>query len=525
MTTKKANLIHDPSSIYYLHPSEGPGNSLTKYVLRSDNYDVWAKAVSHALGGRGKAKFLTAAGVLKPTDEAELGAWESNHSIICSWICNSVDESIQRSIINHTVAYDLWNDLKKRYGGSNGPRMYQLKCELHNLRQKGQSVVAYYNQFITLWNQLYGCEDPTGGCVCPAAAVSLARVEREKTMDFLLGLDDEQYGHARSQIIGTEPIPDLDRAFYLVTQEERHRTIIRSRDDRTDGVAFAARQSPSSLWCSHCGRTNHNVETCFELIGFPEHYGRGGGRSGMQRGRGGRTSSGRGYQAGGRDNSSYSTGGRDSSGRGPARFGSASHCNNTTAAPSGGAHAVNTDSSSVLSDQMAKLMSLLESSSSQQYTEESPPSSSPSPPADFPTLPTLDTTLPAASDQPQPSTVVVSSTEAAGADPTADAPPLRHSSRVRQPPQRLSDYVCHTALVRNPVPFPPVASSVSGTRFPITNFVHYDRLHDRIANNCSVQHRGVAPIVSGYFSTSCGIGSLLQRHTPSLAALLLFFFP
>ncbi|VFQ62859.1 unnamed protein product [Cuscuta campestris] len=158
----------------------------------------------------------------------------------------------------------------------------------------------------------------------------------------------------------------------------------------------------------------------------------------MQRGRGGRTSSGRGYQAGG----------RDSSGRGPARFSSASHGNNTTAAPSGGAHAVNTYASSILSDQMAKLMSLLESSSSPQYTEESPSSSSPSPPADFPTLPTLDTTslatslpvstpsspqsrpsLPAASDQPQPSTVVVSSTEAAGADPTADAPPLRHSSR------------------------------------------------------------------------------------------------
>ncbi|VFQ95864.1 unnamed protein product [Cuscuta campestris] len=327
MTTKKANLIHDPSSIYYLHPSEGPSNSLTKYVLHSDNYDVWKKAVLHALGARGKAKFLTATGVPKPTDEAELGAWESNHSIICSWLCNSVDESIQQSIISHMIAYDLWNDLKKRYGGSNGPRMYQLKCELHNLRQK-------------------------------AAAVCHARVEREKTMDFLLGLDDEQYRHAHSQILGTEPIPDLDRAFYLVTQEERHRTIIRSRDDRTDGVAFADFTSSSSH-------------------------------------------------------------------------------------------------------------------------------SSPLPMADFPTLPTADPTLspssqpsasqptasPTATPSSQPGSgeqqaaVPVPSTEAAGAAPTAAAPPLRQSSRVRQPPHLLSDYVCHTALACPPAPLPPVASPVSASNY------------------------------------------------------------
>ncbi|VFQ61822.1 unnamed protein product [Cuscuta campestris] len=444
----KANLIHDPSSIYYLHPSKGPGNSLTKYVLRSDNYDVWEKVVLHALAGHGKAKFLTAAGVPKPTDEAELGAWESNHSIICSWLCNSVDESIQRSVINHTIAFDLWNDLKKRYGGSNGPRMYQLKCELHNLCQKDQSVVAYYNQFITLWNQLYGCEDPTGGCMCPAAVICHARVEREKTMDFLLGLDDEQYGHARSQILGTEPIPDLDQAFYLVTQEERHRTIIRSRDDRTDDVAFAVWRSPSNLSCSHCGRTNHTIDTCFELIGFPEHYGRGGGRSGMQRGRGGRTSGGRGYPSSGRDGS-----------RGPARpgstsysrlDGSVSHGSNPTAVP---------------------LLSQLESTSSSSHM--SPPST-----ADFPILPNSDpaqlpssqpsASQPAASpgaSQPgsgdQQPAVPVPSTEAARAAPTATAPHLRQSSRVRQPPQHLSDYVCHTALASSPVLFPPVASSVS----------------------------------------------------------------
>ncbi|VFQ67474.1 unnamed protein product [Cuscuta campestris] len=288
--TKRARLIHDPSSIYYLHPSEGPGNSLTKFLLKCDNFDIWEKAIRNALGGRGKSIFLSPVDVPKPVDENELSAWYANHQIICSWIFNSVDESIQPSIVSHTISSELWDDLRKRYSCSNGPRIYQLKSELTSLRQKGQSVVSYYNQFITLWKQLNGLSDPTDGCKCEAAVATRARIERDKTIDFLLGLDDEQFGNIRSQILGTEPVPDIDRAYYLISQEERHCGIIRARDDRTESVAFATRQDrrpPSSgrLLCSHCGRTNHNVDTCFELVGFPAHYGRGGGgRGGASRG-------------------------------------------------------------------------------------------------------------------------------------------------------------------------------------------------------------------------------------------------
>ncbi|VFQ83399.1 unnamed protein product [Cuscuta campestris] len=356
---KKTRLIHDPSSIYYLHPSEGPGNSLTKYLLKSDNFDIWEKAIRNALGGRGKSVFLSPGGIPKPTDEHELSAWSANNQIICSWIFNSVDESIQPSIVSHSVASVLWEDLKKRYGCSNGPRVYQLKSELNSLRQKGQTVVSYYNQFITLWNQLHGTSDPTNGCKCEAAALTRARIERDKTIDFLLGLDDEQFGPIRSQILGTEPVVDIDRAYFLVTQEERHRHIVRAHDDRTDSVAFVAktdrRPSPSGKpLCSHCGRTNHSVETCFEIIGFPPQYGRGGGNRGGST-RGGR---GAGLPAG--------RGGRGSGGilgSKPAQSGSGS-----AVVPAAAVHAASGDANSSLSDQMSRLMSMLEASASHTYS-------------------------------------------------------------------------------------------------------------------------------------------------------------
>lgn len=304
---KKVQLIHDASSIYYLHPSEAGGVPLTKYFLTGENYDVWEKAIINALEGRNKYGFITGE-FAKPSDEKspEFSAWKSNNSIICSWLFNSIDITIQPSIVSHKIAKEMWDDLKERYSISNGPRLNQLKSLYHSLRQKGMAVVAYYNKFKALWDELYGSEDITCGCTCAAAPKLRARAERDKTHDFLLGLDDDQYGPLRTQILSTDPFPNLGKAFSLVTQEERHKTIIRDRDDKTSMVSFAAQSSltpptskptsPSTynpVTCTYCGRTGHDYERCFQRIGYPNGLrGRGRGRPG--RGRGGSSSSGRG---------------------------------------------------------------------------------------------------------------------------------------------------------------------------------------------------------------------------------------
>lgn len=123
---KKLQLIHDASSMYYLHPSEGPSNSSTKYLLTGDNYDVWTKATINALDGRNKYGFVNG-DFVQPTEKSpEYFAWRSNNSNICSWIFNCVDISIQPSIVSHKIAVDLWIDLQERYSIVNSPRINQL---------------------------------------------------------------------------------------------------------------------------------------------------------------------------------------------------------------------------------------------------------------------------------------------------------------------------------------------------------------------------------------------------------------
>ncbi|GAA0139003.1 hypothetical protein LIER_00636 [Lithospermum erythrorhizon] len=191
--------IHDPSSIYYLHPSEGPGMSLTTYVLTGDNYDVWAKAIFSGLEGKNKLEFVNGQ-YPPPGDKAssEYVVWRANNSTICGWLFNSTDSNIQSSIASHNIVSEMWLDLKERYSIVNRPRIHQLKTEYHTLRQKGMNVTSFYNKFKSLWDELYGTEDVTCGCTCAAATHIRARVEVDKTHDFLMGLDDEQYGQIRT---------------------------------------------------------------------------------------------------------------------------------------------------------------------------------------------------------------------------------------------------------------------------------------------------------------------------------------
>ncbi|VFR00855.1 unnamed protein product [Cuscuta campestris] len=358
-------------------------------------------------------------------------------------------------------------------GGSNGLRIHQLKTEMQNLRQKGQSVEVYYNQFITLWNQLYGGRDPTRGCRCGAAVLLRDDVEKEKTHTFLLGLDDEQYGGIRSQILGTEPIPDINRAYSLITQEEHHHSIVRARNDRTDAMAFAVTRPPppppNTYQCTHCGKSGHTVDRCYMLIGFPN-----GGRGGRG-GRGGCGSTTRGKGRSGR-------GGRD--------------VQQGVQQPVGTAQAAGAGLDAQFDSGMASAASLTpDQPGHQQHTtipfadfldQTHVTAALPNPHADHitpteaqPTTAQPSTAQPSAE---QPLAIAEQPTVQTSLTPSVTppiAPTASRPQRVRRAPPCLSDYVCNIVHSDDSIIGTPGKSVRSGTRFPLTNFVNYDKFHDR----------------------------------------------
>ena len=80
--------------------------------------------------------------------------------------------------------------------------------------------------------------------------------------------------------------------------------------------------------------------------------------------------------------------------------------------------------------------------------------------------------------QPNSTTSTDHKTAAPPVDKDTGPQPARTLNRVRHPPGYLSEYVCQSATHVPPVTRPPITHR-SGTRFPITNYIRYEKLHDR----------------------------------------------
>lgn len=63
--------------------------------------------------------------------------------------------------------------------------------------------------------------------------------EEEKVHQFFMGLDEEGFGAVRSNVLSTEPMPNLNRTYAMMVQQERVRTITRGHVEGVAPTSFA----------------------------------------------------------------------------------------------------------------------------------------------------------------------------------------------------------------------------------------------------------------------------------------------
>ncbi|XP_075503971.1 uncharacterized protein LOC142541299 [Primulina tabacum] len=238
---------------------------------------------------RAKKKFNFIDGSVKtPSDDSvELEDRWTVNSMLVSWILNTIEPTLRSTITYMEAAKELWQDTKERFSVRNEPRIQQLKCELVECKKQDMSIMNYYANIKMIWEDLGNYEQyPTclsGGCKCNIEVDLDKRHEEERLYQFLMGLDDTTYETARSNILSTESLPNLYRAYAMFIQEERVRDITRGKEHRSEAMAFAI-QIPSHskgrvdgkekiVACSSCKRTGHDVGSFFELIGYSDWWG------------------------------------------------------------------------------------------------------------------------------------------------------------------------------------------------------------------------------------------------------------
>ncbi|XP_050913675.1 uncharacterized protein LOC127128420 [Lathyrus oleraceus] len=181
-------------------------------------------------------------------------------------------------------------------------------------RQGTLDVSNYFTHLKVLWDELETYRPiPSCSCAIPCSCGASESIRRYRDQDyvirFLKGLN-EKFTHSKSQIMMMNPLPDIDKTFSLVIQQEREMNhanpvVIPSIGNNEESIALSVSHDvqPNKFnsyrgkyqgttgsrgqnrVCTHCGRNNHTIDTCFIKHGYPpgfKHKSKGNGFSSQQ---------------------------------------------------------------------------------------------------------------------------------------------------------------------------------------------------------------------------------------------------
>ncbi|XP_073109025.1 uncharacterized protein [Elaeis guineensis] len=149
------NAAHDPTSPYFISPSENPENAFVTSLLKGPNYPAWRRAIITALRAKRKIRFVDGTLARSIDGSRDHFLWDTCNSMVMSWIYNSVVPKIYDSISFFESARDIWVDLEERYSQGNAPRIHELKIQIWSFRQgNDMTIAAYYAHLRGLWEEL-----------------------------------------------------------------------------------------------------------------------------------------------------------------------------------------------------------------------------------------------------------------------------------------------------------------------------------------------------------------------------------
>ncbi|XP_062016228.1 uncharacterized protein LOC133732661 isoform X2 [Rosa rugosa] len=140
-----------------------------------------------------------------------------------------------------------------------------------------------------MWQEL-DILDPLSLKCADYIAVATERTSKHRVYMFLAGLDPH-LDSVRSRVLNTKPLPKIEEAYSIVSAEaNRLKTMMsgpttegsammaKYKPPHTSGSKFAPDSGPSwrkpqgPMYCTHCKSTKHNIDSCYQLIGYPEWW-------------------------------------------------------------------------------------------------------------------------------------------------------------------------------------------------------------------------------------------------------------
>ncbi|GJV83787.1 retrovirus-related pol polyprotein from transposon TNT 1-94 [Tanacetum coccineum] len=207
----------------YIASSDHPGMVLTNTPFNGSNFHRWSRNVRMAFGAKLKLGFIDGSCVKPDVGDVELQRWIRCDYMVTCWILNSMVTELSDAFLYAQFASELWKEIAERDSNS-------------------------------------------------------------KLIQFLMKLNDE-YESVRSQILAMDPLPTVNKAYYIVQQIKKQKQVT---IHTFEPIAFFAnmnnkgkndgrKESKGNIidgkrYCTRCNQEGHTVDQCFEKIGYPDWY-------------------------------------------------------------------------------------------------------------------------------------------------------------------------------------------------------------------------------------------------------------
>lgn len=297
----------DPSNPYYVHPSDANSSQLVSLKFSGTGFSNWKRSMLLSLSAKNKLGFLDGS-IAKPIgDSHDLKAWERCNDLVCSWILNSLDENISKSVLFFKTAQEIWSDLDDRFGYASMTQVYALEQQLSEMNQGSKSVSEFFTEIKTLWDAMSDAS-PLPHCTCNKCTCNVTQRVHQMQQDhrllqFMMKLSDK-FSAIRGNVLMQQPLPTLSNAFRLFSQEERHqqiagagvntetmafmadtkkgnfkssytgnsqKTAYGSNNGKTSNPSTGAKKG-SNYYCTNCKIQGHSLERCFKVHGYPPGF-------------------------------------------------------------------------------------------------------------------------------------------------------------------------------------------------------------------------------------------------------------
>ncbi|XP_057540647.1 uncharacterized protein LOC130818493 [Amaranthus tricolor] len=136
----------NPSSVYYLHPSNSASSKLVSIVFDGTCYIDWKRSMITILDAKNKISFTDGSLPKPAVGSSDERAWHRCNNMVTGWIIASLERHIAKSIMYFKTAFEIWKDLEARFGNPSTSQIYRLQQLITVFQEPNMSVAEYFTR-------------------------------------------------------------------------------------------------------------------------------------------------------------------------------------------------------------------------------------------------------------------------------------------------------------------------------------------------------------------------------------------